>query len=54
MDGAEQSLAAMLDISWNTNWSELPEDAEGHAEKAFEHLSKARDIAADTDHGSDG
>ena len=44
MGGAEQSLAAMLDISWNTNWSELPEDADvGGSAESFKRIKRARE-----------
>lgn len=46
----ERAIQKMLDVQWNTNWSPLPAEAEQHVEKAFEHLSKARDAAEDSDY----
>ena len=43
----ERSLAAMLDINWNTNWSTIPPEAEQHTEQAYIHLRKAMDIVED-------
>ena len=40
----EYAIEKMLDIHWDTNWSGLPEEAESHMEKSFEHLSQAQDV----------
>lgn len=50
---AERNLAAMIDLSWNTNWSQVPQEAERHAEEAFEHLTEARDIAQEANEESE-
>ena len=42
---AKDAIQKQLDIQWSTNWSELPPEAEREAEKAFEHLTRARDLA---------
>lgn len=42
---AELSIQRMIEISWQEDWSNLPDNAEDHVEAAYEHLVKARDIA---------
>lgn len=42
-------LRRMNKIVWSTNWSELPPEAERHAEQAYEHISKAIEITEDAE-----
>ena len=45
MSDAVDAIQEQIDIQWSTNWSELPPEAEQEVEKAFEHLTRARDLA---------
>lgn len=40
---AYKALKRIEDEFWNTNWSELPPEAEGEAEEAYNHIMSALD-----------